>query len=419
MSESRPGQSTAEAAAIVLAREAAYRKLEAARARLILDRPFIGALLMHLPLLERVRCRSIATDARALYFNRAYVNALSFSDTRFMLAHEALHCALLHFHRRGHRIEARWDRACDYCVNLLLADDGFTPPDGALIDAAYRGLSAEEIYAVLRDDEAEMTLDEHWFGHAGGGEVAIAGSHAGEANAEQLVGDAFMDAHRDGFDEVATRGVTRMSAEALADVWQDRLAASAIEAANVGNLGSAFNEALDRLIQPRLPWRALLARYLMTIAREDYSFGRASRREGEALLPALHSGQVELVLALDTSGSINHQDFREFVAEIDALKGQIRARVTLLACDAELAPGAPWHFESWQPIEIPAELTGGGGTRFTPVFEWLDAQGMRPDALLYFTDAQGEFPLRAPEYPVLWLVKGNAPVPWGERVQLN
>src|SRR5690606_25178571 len=130
------------------------------------------------------------------------------------------------------------------------------------------------------------------------------------------------------------RGTTLMSAEALADVWQDRLAASAIEAANVGNLGSAFKDALDRLIQPRLPWRALLARYLLTIAREDYSFGRPSRREGEALLPVLHSGQVELVLALDTSGSINHQDFREFVAEIDALKGQIRARVTLLACDA-------------------------------------------------------------------------------------
>ncbi len=419
MSEPEPGPSTAEPAAITSAREAAYRKLKAARARLILDRPFIGALLMHLPLREHARCRSIATDAHALYFNRAYVSELSFAEMRFMLAHEALHCALLHFHRGRHRIEARWNRACDYCVNLLLADDGFAVPEGALIDAAYRGLSAEEIYAVLRDEGAEATLDEHWFGRAGGGEAAIAGVHAGEADAEQLADDAFMDAHRDGFDEVATRGTTLMSAEALADVWQDRLAASAIEAANVGNLGSAFKDALDRLIQPRLPWRALLARYLMTIAREDYSFGRPSRREGEALLPVLHSGQVELVLALDTSGSINHQDFREFVAEIDALKGQIRARVTLLACDAELARDAPWTFESWQPIEIPADLTGGGGTRFTPVFEWLDAQGMRPDALLYFTDAQGEFPPRAPEYPVLWLVKGNAPVPWGERVQLN
>ena len=30
-----------------------------------------------------------------------------------------------------------------------------------------------------------------------------------------------------------------------------------------------------------------------------------------------------------------------------------------------------------------------------------------------------QFPEFAPGYPVLWLVKGNSPVPWGERVQLN
>ena len=39
-------------------------------------------------------------------------------------------------------------------------------------------------------------------------------------------------------------------------------------------------------------------------------------------------------------------------------------------------------------------------------------------AHLAVTDAQGEFPERAPEYPVLWVVKGNGTVPWGERVQL-
>ena len=44
---------------------------------------------------------------------------------------------------------------------------------------------------------------------------------------------------------------------------------------------------------------------------------------------------------------------------------------------------------------------------------------MRLDVLLYFTDAEGEFPDRAPDYPVLWQVTGNAPVPFGERVQLD
>jgi predicted metal-dependent peptidase len=238
----------------------------------------------------------------------------------------------------------------------------------------------------------------------------------GASRAAAVLDEAFLEAHRDGFDELGTRAAL---VDSLASAWQDRLVAAALEAAHAGRLGPAFRGAVDRLAEPRLPWRALLARYLMAAAHDDYSFQRPGRRGGEALLPGLRSRAVDVVLALDTSGSVTHEDFRAFVDEIDALKGQIHARVTLLACDAALAPGAPWEFESWEPIALPPELVGGGGTRFTPVFEWVDARGVRPDVLAYFTDAQGEFPATAPGYPVLWLVKGSSPVPWGERVQLN
>ena len=65
-------------------------KLSAAGTRLILERPFIGALVMHLPLTEAGadRCPTIATDARALYFNPDYVAALTLAETQFVLAHE-------------------------------------------------------------------------------------------------------------------------------------------------------------------------------------------------------------------------------------------------------------------------------------------------------------------------------------------
>jgi predicted metal-dependent peptidase len=89
------------------------------------------------------------------------------------------------------------------------------------------------------------------------------------------------------------------------------------------------------------------------------------------------------------------------------------------ACDASLAADGPWSFEPWQAVDLPEALPGGGGTDFRPVFEWLDAAGCRPDALVYFTDACGDFPGAPPPYPVLWLVKGNAPVPWGERVAFS
>jgi len=38
---------------------------------------------------------------------------------------------------------------------------------------------------------------------------------------------------------------------------------------------------------------------------------------------------------------------------------------------------------------------------------------------VYFTDAEGLFPEVEPNYPVTWLVKGKATVPFGVRVQLN
>ena len=54
-----------------------------------------------------------------------------------------------------------------------------------------------------------------------------------------------------------------------------------------------------------------------------------------------------------------------------------------------------------------------------PVFAWVERQDRAPELLLYFTDAEGSFPERSPDYPVLWLVKGRKPIPWGQRIQLN
>jgi predicted metal-dependent peptidase len=91
----------------------------------------------------------------------------------------------------------------------------------------------------------------------------------------------------------------------------------------------------------------------------------------------------------------------------------------LLACDAALTADGPWVFEPWESFTYPERLQGGGGTDFRPVFDWLVRQDRAPDALIYFTDAEGTFPRAEPGFPVIWLVKGRHPVPWGQRVQLN
>ena len=96
------------------------RKIAIARTRLMMERPFLGALVAHLPILPTTRCRGVATDARVIHYNPHFLGELTLTETQFVLAHEALHCALNHFARRGSRLTARWNAACDHAVNQML-----------------------------------------------------------------------------------------------------------------------------------------------------------------------------------------------------------------------------------------------------------------------------------------------------------
>ncbi len=387
-------------------------KLSAARTHLILDKPFLGALALRLPLVaaDPGWCRTTATDARTLYYNREYIGALTLAQTQFVLSHEALHCALLHFMRRQHRVKHRWDVACDHAVNPLLVADGLRPPPGTLLVDGFEGMTAEEIYPFIKDQTQEQTLDQHLY-DAEGGEGELQPHQDGNRSPEpdQKAGGA----PRPG-------PLTPAEREALSVQWEQRLAGAAQQALQAGKLGGAMARMVDHLLQPQLPWRMLLARHLSTVARDDYNFTRpSSRREGPAILPSLRSSQVDLVVVLDTSGSIRQEEMHEFLAEIDAIKGQVRARITLHTCDAQLSPDGPWTYEPWEPVELPKQFRGGGGTSFVPPFEWIDSWDIPPGLVIYFTDAQGDFPPQEPPYPVLWLVKGKTKVPWGQRIQLN
>jgi predicted metal-dependent peptidase len=420
-------------------------KLAAARTRLILEKPFLGALVMHLPLkaADPKWCKTTATDARNFYYNPEYIGRLTLEQTQFVLAHEAMHCALSHFNRRNHRQKHRWDVACDYAVNMILDDERMHGPDNALMNAAYRGLTAEEIYPVLHEDPPEETQDMHLFDNEpseGGGEGeqqekedAEQGKGQGEKT-EQTEGEGGgepeqQDSQGEG-NQQEQDNEARSESESqtpppptepdkLDEQWKSRLAAAAQAARQAGKLSQSMLRLVDTLLAPQLPWRALLARYMMNAARDDYSFQRTSRREGDALMPRLYSQSVNVIVVLDTSGSVTRDELHEFLSEIDALKAQVRASVTLHACDDKLDASGPWRYAMWESMALPAEISGGGGTDFNPVFEWVAREQLTPDLLVYFTDAEGRFPEREPAYPVAWLVKGKARTPFGIRIQLN
>lgn len=401
-------------------------KLAAARTRLIMERPFLGSLVMHLPLQEAGDwCKTTGTDAQAFYFNPDFVANLSLAQTQFILAHEALHCAMGHTHRRNHRVKKRWDVACDHAVNLMLIEEGLKPPlHGILANQDYMTLSAEEIYPMIPEDTPEESFDEHLFDdNQDQGSSSDPTEHQDEpqGKGQGREGQKEPEDKEGGGTQTMNKPheLSPAEREELSEQWKNRLAAAAQAARQAGKLSQSMLRWVDGLLAPNLPWRALLARYFAINQRDDYSWRRPSRREGAAILPRLSSEGLDVVAAIDTSGSISDDELREFVSELDALKAQIRARMTLLACDYKLAESGPWKYEPWDAMEVPENIEGGGGTDFRPVFDWVEAENMSPNLLVYFTDAEGDFPNAAPNYPVIWLVKGKGIVPWGERVQLN
>jgi predicted metal-dependent peptidase len=68
---------------------------------------------------------------------------------------------------------------------------------------------------------------------------------------------------------------------------------------------------------------------------------------------------------------------------------------------ADAAIYGPYPLDADRPLPPPR---GGGGTRFEPFFEHVEAESGPESLLLYITDGFGSFPARVPSSPVLWVV---------------
>lgn len=433
--------------------QAVEDQIAAARTRLILDKPFLGALVLRLPLCsaDPSWCPTTGTDARQFYYNAEYIRSLKSSELQFVLAHEALHCALSHFSRRQHRVTHRWDLACDYAINPILLAEGLTPPSSVHVLSSYVGMTAEEIYPLLDDNNQSETMDQHLYDkqnqkNEGGqnqqnnpldqhnqqnkldasSEQNKKDSSGKQNNSKNASEDMLCEQQKDHNPDLSgpllmpPPALNESERAELDEQWQQRLAGAAQQAQQSGKISAALKRMVELKLAPTLPWRALLARYLTSTARDDYSWARpSSRRGGTAIFPSLKSTQINAVIAVDVSGSISDKEIQAYLGEINAIKGQIRSSISLIPCDSQIAPSYPRHFEAWEEINFEDSIQGGGSTDFAPVFELISVQDLAPDILIYFTDGLGSFPTIPPAYPVVWLVKGKKNMPWGQRIQLN
>lgn len=340
-------------------------RIRRARTRLIFNQPFFGCLALRLQLREASGLGTMATDGRAIAYDPDAVEQWTDDELTGIVAHEVMHCALQHHERREGRDPEQWNIATDYAINIVVRDAKLALPADALYDEKYRGWSAERIYASLPANDAHAP---QW------GRV--------EDGPEQ-------DDDQDGPPPTDWQQAAQEAAQRVA---MDKTA---------GDLPGSLKELIAISVDPVIDWQVRLRDYMDKLARNDYTWTRPNRRylSRGFSLPSLYSDDLgDIVIALDSSGSMTNRELEQAGAEIADLIAKFDCVVHFMCCDRQIQS----HKEFRRGDVVRLERAGGGGTDLRPPFRWVEDQGMTPTVLLYFTDLCGMFPEQAPEYPVLW-----------------
>jgi predicted metal-dependent peptidase len=214
------------------------------------------------------------------------------------------------------------------------------------------------------------------------------------------------------------RDATAADAKAQEAEWEVAVLQASAQAQ--GNVPAGLARRIDEIKNPQVDWKSALRRFIQTsMARADYSWRQPNRRYLAAglYLPELRSESMPpLVVAVDTSGSIDQGTLASFAAEVNAIADETRPeRVHVIYCDAEIARED--LFEAGEPIVF--NPAGGGGTDFSPVFRHAEAQIPDAACIVYLTDMQGTFP-NGSEIPTLWVSTSEGVVgPFGETLEIR
>jgi predicted metal-dependent peptidase len=133
-------------------------------------------------------------------------------------------------------------------------------------------------------------------------------------------------------------------------------------------------------------------------------------------LPSSISQRFKLVVAVDSSGSVDDVLLGEFLSELNFLMNTIPSyEINLIVCDEKIRS----HKVFYSGDILQANIEGGGATDFRPVFEFIDSELEDTKLLLYFSDLDGTFPSKIPSYAVKWIAPKKLEVPFGEVVILQ
>jgi len=355
--------------------------------------------------------RTACTDGENIYISPSFWDTLTPDEQKFLLAHELAHCFLKHHLRKGNRNHRLWNIACDFIVNALLMEAGFSLPSGSLYDEKFKDMTAEAVYAILEKDKS-------WNDGEGDGDGEWNTDSDDDGDSKDGNSKSGKGSGKWGWKFGEVKEYKGGDPQANEQEWNARIQ-QAVQASMSCGQGSAM---LDRLAEAtkrsRIPWREVCQRFVQVRAKNDFDWRMPNRRyvASDIYAPCIRSFNIGKILFIgDSSGSIGEEEINIAASEIQAAANSVKAEFWIMWVD-DRVQGKPEEIDAGKhPLEL--KPRGYGGTDFRPGFEWVDKEDFDPVCVIYITDGYcNSFPSSEPDYPVLWLItqKERFNPPFGE-----
>ncbi len=368
------------------------RKVNIVKPRLVLDHPFFGMAVSKRPISYVDNPQEVPTAAMSargqMYINIAWAAPLTIRELSFLLAHEAMHFMLSHPLRIKGRNHKAWNIACDKVINDILMDAGIGDPiEGGVYMSGARNMSAEQLY-----DEDDADGDgPGGIGNDVGTCISDEGKSVGESESREI------------------------QARTKIEVVQCAKAAKSI-----GKLPGSVERVVEEMVKVPTNWYAILEHLMQGKVRANMTFARPNKRfvhSGTILPSAAHVPSMGVAaLVIDASGSVSDKEVAIYNGHINRILETCNPEaVHVIYCDTEVRGHDEFTADDL-PVKI--EVVAGGGTAFKPAFDYIDAEGIDPEVVIYLTDGYGNSNFTT-THDTIWLTTGTEDISFGTVIKFE
>lgn len=387
-------------------------KISQAKAKLLVEYPLFGTLASKLELIKNDDIQSFKSDGIKLEYNSDFFDSLSINEISFVFANGAMHASLSYESRRLNRSGWLWQMSTDLSINDMLTQNGLERPELAEYRVRFKGMYAEEIYAELKDDilreEDNLEYD---------------ADDVNDIDPNDVNEDSSTESNQGSKDNRLEESSLCNNEHQEEQLLQEQLFG---EFAQSTTESEALKEDLPLHVErfftlntkATVDWREELREAIDEFHKDDYTLLPPNKKflHQGIYIPSSISNKFNLVVAIDSSGSIDEELLDRFLSELNFLMSMVQNyQIELIVCDDKIQSHQTLY--SGETLEV--SLVGGGGTDFRPVFKYLEEELQDVKLLLYFTDLDGTFPQDEPTCRVKWVVQKELEVPFGSLIVLD